>query len=293
MARNLFINIVLMAFLLLCSHAIAECPTADLTGDCIVNLADFAVMVSQWLDEGIPEDPTNLVWIYVDDPGLPGQDPFTIEVSKYETTNAQYCHFLNAALASGDITVSGNDAIGASGCNSGTDYVGEVYYDGDGLGESYDGATNGGAARINYSGGIFSVDVGFEHHPVTHVSWYGATAFCNYYDYRLPSEEEWRAVADYDGSYNYGCGPTINNNIANYSGSTHPDGTTVVGSFGTYGYGLCDMAGNVWEWVDDATSLFGGSWSVDDESCGVEWGIITGGAATHFASGFRVVLDLN
>jgi len=106
-------------------------------------------------------------------------------------------------------------------------------------------------------------------HPVTWVSWYGATAFCTYYGYRLPTEWEWQAAADYDGSYTYGCGTNINNSIANYFGSTHPDGTTLVGAFGTYGYGMCDMAGNVAEWTSSCYYLDcsgnsrvqrGGSW---------------------------------
>ncbi len=83
-------------------------------------------------------------------------------MSKYETTNAQYCQFLNAALASGDITVSGNIIYGANGSNSGVDYVAQVYYNLNGAGVTTDGATDGGAARINYSGGVFSVDSGLE-----------------------------------------------------------------------------------------------------------------------------------
>ena len=169
--------------------------------------------------------------------------------------------------------------LGASGSNSGADFVGQVYYDLAGPGYTYDGATNGGAARINYSGGVFTVDSGFENHPVTYVSWYGATAFCNYYGYRLPTEWEWQAVADYDGSYTYGCGTTINNSIANYFGSTHPDGTTAVGAFGTYGYGMCDMAGNVWEWTSSC------SYSDCSGGCRVLRGGRTGGAtATNVLS---------
>lgn len=103
---------------------------------------------------------------------------FTGQMSKYEITNAQYSEFLNSALASGDIT---NGAIGANGSNSGADFAGDLYYNLDGPGGTLYGATNGGAARINYSGGVFSVDSGFEDHPVTHVSWYGATAFSDYY----------------------------------------------------------------------------------------------------------------
>jgi formylglycine-generating enzyme required for sulfatase activity len=186
-------------------------------------------------------------------------------MSKYETTNSQYCQFLNAALASGDVTVSGNYVKGENGSNSGADFAGQRYYYLTGSGVTDDGAINGGAAKIHYSGGAFSVESGFENYPVTYVSWYGATAFCNYYGYILPTEWEWQAVADYDGSYTYGCGTSINNNIANYFGSTHPNGTTAVGTFGTYGYGMCDLAGNVLEWTSTVYDLGGyvirgGSW---------------------------------
>jgi formylglycine-generating enzyme required for sulfatase activity len=237
---------------------------ADLDGNCKVDMTDLALFANDWMrngnpfDQGYTEGPAGMVWVSINEPN------FTGYMSKYETTNAQYCEFLNAAKASGDITVDGNNVFGASGSNSGADFVGQPYYNLAGAGENLDGATNGGAARINYSGGSFSVESGFENHPVTYVTWYGATAFCNYYGYRLPTEWEWQAVADYDGSYTYGCGTSINNGIANYLGSTHPDGTTVVGSFGTYGYGMCDMTGNVWEWTStvsgDYRILRGVSW---------------------------------
>jgi formylglycine-generating enzyme required for sulfatase activity len=247
----------------------AACPRSDLTGDCRVDLKDLAVMASEWLTEGIPvpEGPPGMEWVQIDDPGIPDHEGFDGYVSKYETTNAQYCWFLNEALASGDITVDGSNVKGANGSNSGADFVGELYYYLTGPGYTYNGATNGGAARINWTGSSFTVDSGFEDHPVTYVSWYGSRAFCDYYGWRLPTEWEWQAVADYDGSYTYGCGASINNSIANYYNSTHPDGTTEVGAFGDYGYGMCDMAGNVWEWMEnwyDATERYrclrGGSW---------------------------------
>ena len=217
---------------------------------------------------------------------------FNGQMSKYETTNGQYCQFLNAALASGDIIVDANDVVGAAGSNSGADFVDEIYYNLVGSGLAHDGATNGGAARINYSGISFTVDSGFADHPVTYVTWYGATAFCSYYGYQLPTEWEWQAVADYNGSFNYGCGTSINNSIANYLNSTHPDGTTDVGSFGTYGYGMCDMAGNVWEWTStvDAISrvVRGGSWRHQRVNCEVwHWS----GVDPYYESssiGFRV-----
>jgi formylglycine-generating enzyme required for sulfatase activity len=157
---------------------------------------------------------------------------------------------------------------------------------------TYDGAINGGATRINYSGGVFSVYSGFENHPVTYVSWYGATAFCNYYGYRLPTEWEWQAVADYDGNYTYGCGTSINNSIANYAGSTHPYGTTIVGAFGAYGYGMCDMAGNVWEWTSSIYSgscgTRGGCWNIGDYYSAVSYWDCGSPDGTDSSGGFRV-----
>ncbi len=78
-------------------------------------------------------------------------------------------------------------------------------------------------------------------------------------------------MADYDGSYTYGHGPgDINNSLANYLNSTHPDGTTTVGAYGSiHDYGMCDMAGNVWEWTGSGPVVRGGSWSRSGNDCTV------------------------
>lgn len=289
--------ITVVLWLSIVSPSFSECPSADLTGDCRVDLEDFAIFAGQWLTEGIPTPVLyGVTWVAIDDPGIGGgKEGFTGEMSKYETTNAQYCQFLNAALASGDITVIDNYIYGANGTNSGADFVGEVYNDLAGPGFTNNGATNGGAARIHYSSETFTVDSGFENHPVTYVSWYGASACCAYYGYRLPTEWEWQAVADYDGSFIYGCGPAINNSIANYYNSSHPDGTTAGGLFGTYGYGMCDLAGNVWEWTsslyDPGLSLRvlrGGTWYRSASYCTVSSQLNRNPYETSYMSGFRM-----
>ena len=222
--------------------------------------------------------PTGMVWVYINDPGVSGHEPFNGYMSKYETTNSPYCQYLNVAKASNQITVYNNVVYATSDTNHS-----QPYYNLVGSGYTYDGATNGGAARINWNGGSFTVDSGFESHPVTYVSWYGAMAFCNYYGYRLPTEWEWQAVADHYGEFTYGCGTTINSSIANHWNSIHPKGTVIVGSFGNssgYGYGVVDMAGNVWEWT--STIVFydsvghrvfcGGGWfSIDSSSTVSTW----------------------
>jgi len=235
-----------------------------------------------------PYTTDDIVWVSINnDPGVSGHEPFNGEMSKYETTNAQYCQYLNDALDSNDITVSGNYVIGTSG-----PYSGLNYYRLDDVGDTKYGATNGGAARINWTGSSFTVDSGFENHPVTNVNSYGATEFASYYGWRLPTEWEWQAVADYDGSYTYGCGTTINTNIANYRTSTHPYGTTPVGMFGTYGYGMCDMAGNVEEWTSSSFLNYrmyrGGSWYDIDIFCDVASGAGQDDDDLKSFTGFRV-----
>lgn len=110
---------------------------------------------------------------------------------------------------------------------------------------------------------------------------------------RLPTEAEWLAVADFDGSYTYGCGTGVNTNIANYRDSVHPDGTTSVGSFGTYGYGMADMAGNVWEWTSTVSGgsyvIAGGSWRMPISGVTILSRDSDIPSYSGYVSGFRVV----
>jgi len=274
--------------------------SADLSGDGIVNFLDLTIMAEQWL-ESVPPD---ISWAYVDDDGSGMKDEwgnpiyhggFNGYISKYETTNAQYCQFLNAAFASGDIIVDSNGIVyGANGSNIGEDFLEEPYYNLSGSGWTYAGATNGGAARINWTGSSFIVDSGFDNHPVTYVSWYGASAFASYYGLRLPTEWEWQAVADYNGSLTYACGWEISNFSANYFWSTHPCGTTIVGTFFAYYAGIMDMSGNVWEWTssllnDSHYDIRGGGWDSGEGSCKVWYRNSGISPDTMYSScGFRV-----
>ncbi|AQQ09893.1 Serine/threonine-protein kinase pkn1 [Sedimentisphaera cyanobacteriorum] len=234
----------------------------------------------------------DITWVYIDDPGVSGHEGFTGYMSKYETTNAQYCQYLNEALASGDIEVRANNIVyGTSGS-----YSGQIYFD------TYAADSD---SQITYSGGVFSVRTrdGYDmsSHPVVEVSWYGATAFAAYYGWRLPTEWEWQAAADYDGSYTYGCGTSIDHSKANYDWdnpldfSNYPY-TTPVGYYDEFGYGLCDMAGNVWEWTDswystsqDYRVLRGGSWGFNVSNCAVSYRYGHDPYSTNYYDGFRVV----
>ena len=95
-----------------------------------------------------------------------------------------------------------------------------------------------------------------ERHPVVCVSWADAKAYVKWLShktgekYRLLSESEWEYVArsGIEGSYLFGDSLTMDQ--ANYGRST----TLPVGSFRKNYFGLYDVHGNVWEWVEDCWS---------------------------------------
>jgi len=97
-----------------------------------------------------------------------------------------------------------------------------------------------------------STDPAKDDHPVVSVAWFEADSFCRWNGGRLPTEAEWeKAARGTDGRiYPWGDeSPTCD--LANYTGcgkDTKPVGSTPKGASV---YGAQDMAGNVWEWVND------------------------------------------
>ena len=111
-------------------------------------------------------------------------------------------------------------------------------------------------------------------HPMVLVTWHDATAYAKWAGKRLPTEKEWEFAARgglTDKKYSWGNDETQARDYANYEGTGGNDkwgeSPAPVGSFKPNGYGLYDIAGNVWEWCQDwydsderVRVLRGGSW---------------------------------
>ena len=106
-------------------------------------------------------------------------------------------------------------------------------------------------------------------HPVVHVAYEDAQAYADWAGLEIPTEAEWEIAARgglNHATYTWGDKPEQpSQRLANYWHGEFPwrpepgyGRTSPVGDFAPNGYGLFDMAGNVWEWTSD--------WYADDRA---------------------------
>lgn len=117
-------------------------------------------------------------------------------------------------------------------------------------------------ASWRHPGGPHTSLEGKDLHPVVQVSWDDAVAYCAWAGKRLPTEAEWEFAArgGLDQAVNVWGNEPVDPTRANTWQGRFPDsntrddgfdGAAPVRSYPSNGYGLYDMAGNVWEWCAD------------------------------------------
>ena len=192
------------------------------------------------------------------------EDDYEIMITDVTTT--QYAAFINSALSDGSAKL--------------TDKQVEGYYQGDPFaggrhevkispGDYIYIPINDPYIKLDFDGSSFIAKNGWENHPMTMVSWFGAKAYCDYYDWRLPTELEWEKAARGTDNRPFPWGEEIARNNANFYASRDPfekmstfgSRTTPVGFYNgsiydgyktldsASPYGVYDMAGNVWQWT--------------------------------------------
>jgi formylglycine-generating enzyme len=190
------------------------------------------------------------------------------EIMVTDVTTAQYAAFLNQALADGYVKVNSDQIVGYY---PGDEFHGVKHEEKIAAGDWMYIPLNDPSQRIKFDGEKFISQSGYENHPMTMVTWFGAWGYCGFFDEHLPTEIEWEKAARGTSTRPFPWGDEIMHENANFYASRDPfedmnsygSRTSPVGFYNgkTYDgivtldsaspFGLYDMAGNVWQWTGD------------------------------------------
>ena len=194
---------------------------------------------------------------------------YDYEIMATDVTVTQYTAFLGQALADGTLGVDGGQVVGFY---PGDEFHGARHEIEIPAAEYIFVPLDDPAARFTFDGTTFAARPGYENHPMTDVSWFGAWGYCRYFGGRLPTELEWEKAArgpeddrpfpwgyeiarhnanfysSRDPFEDMGSAGSRSSPVGFYNGRTY-DGYATLNSASPYG--LYDMAGNVWQWAGD------------------------------------------
>ena len=294
----------------------------DLNGDNLLNIVDVVQLVNIVL-YGINVDFVNITAGHYNNPE--NEEPvyinYEFQIGKYEITNQQYLKYLNTAINENEIWIGecidnlGNECVNGNVIYNGLTLEKSFFI----LGENYSHLLN------EYNFGIiqfidfeFHIDnIIYLNHPVVHVSWHGANHFAEYYNFRLPTYDEWMRTAREETTRNWPWGPggdmylkinTLNSQYGIPEDFIYPwdDGTTPVGFYNEQNgmvdnaspFGVYDLIGNVSEWIfnpvqynNDIKIAVGGGWDWEAYNSRLKWNSKYTLGESNWSTGFRVVKD--